>query len=1038
MKTPMKKILASSLSLFLVGCGLNTTPGQVSNLKTSPKNAAVTPQQQNKQTAIALKKPTVNYTAEGSVIDGKESIQLNMNWLQPAGFNVQFAAYSDLKFIKVEVMGKNAEGVDTTWTTTDEFVTVSGRTATATVSGIPVVDGDLRIVKITGYDANQAMLPAFSTQSYYFSETGQLAIGMSIDRQSALLSQVLDLLKEETFDNEDPQVENPLVLDLMKTAGDLTKLNTAFAAAMNYDMVTQDYERDPSTFDADHIRDYILEGMTADGLLLDSTAETDLETFLTDGSAQIETGALMDMAITFSQTGGPAETRMLGEGLILMVNDPTSQPMQIPVGTASGVEVDITDIAPGEWTLTLTTESGTVLATRSVTVDVNGVGAGDFNFNVSNQVKELREVSIHLQMLDKMAKWGEPLYLNFASRPGYKVLVDGESRYTHGAMVPVGETTVYVRTRTGKLLGESTLTVAANGSAAQAQNPIVLTDAKASEAMFVNAENAGLNIAPKIARSANGDYTVAWLSFMPGEEETTEGGLMARIYAADGTPKTDAFTIADASEFNFGGEGFFFGEMGFKNLFDIDMDQSGNLVAVWSRYESNFGEDNTNVYAQVYSNAGVAADSVPFRVHRETEYNQFMPSVSVANNGQYVVTWSDNFDHDDMADGDSISPKVRGRLLDINGQVVNADEFYVALPGDPDDDQVFSRTAINNNGDFVVTWVDIEDSEFQDQGALHARVFNADGMPTLPDGEGIIHVTDFERPADMFSINNFGDGDSSFLRFFFGTHDVSMGTNDKNFVVSWTNSDEAEVEGATGLNNVPDSIYARHYYPQMMGPEMVFSSSDTMAVSYDPNENLPPVFEDGESYSYSMAPAVDMNAQGNFVVSWTQFDVIGRNEIDRFDEPLTAADEIDYQLDFDFQSAKKMSNMSLRSRVYTRIDNDLFNPARTNSMNPNVFRPIPFGNFRPENNEGPGELIYFFLFGLPSADVALADNKKPVATWQYFDIFNHPELFFGDGDSTIGTDISARVYNQEIIAPEPIRPSNIIPLPTPSPPVPPA
>jgi UDP-N-acetylmuramoyl-L-alanyl-D-glutamate--2,6-diaminopimelate ligase len=52
-----------------------------------------------------------------------------------------------------------------------------------------------------------------------------------------------------------------------------------------------------------------------------------------------------------------------------------------------------------------------------------------------------------------------------------------------------------------------------------------------------------------------------------------------------------------------------------------------------------------------------------------------MPSVAVGNNGQYVVTWSDAYDHDDLDDGDSIAPKIRGRLLDINGQNVNVGYF---------------------------------------------------------------------------------------------------------------------------------------------------------------------------------------------------------------------------------------------------------------------------------------------------------------------------------------------------------------------------
>lgn len=1025
MNNSIKKLLASSLSLFLVGCNFSTVPGQVPTL--SAKNN-VSPEDKNK--AILMEKPTVNYTAEGTVNNNEESIQIKMNWLQPTGFSVQFAPYSDLKFIKVEVMGKNASGTAKTWTTTEEYVPVSGRSATASVAGISVVDGDLRIIKITGYDANKVLLPAFSTQSYYFSETGQLVIGLSIDRQSALLSQVLNLLKEDTFDDSEPLVADPKVLNLLKTAGDLTKFNTAFTTAVNFDMVTKIYERDPSTFDAEKIRAYILENITATGLLVDGTASTNFGTFLTDGSAQISMGELEDIDITFSQSGGPSSTRKLGENLILMVNDPTSKPLQIPLGTESGLNVDIPNIAPGTWTLTLSNEQGQVLENTNVTVTDNGITNGNIAFNLSNRVKELREVSVQLGMLDKMAKWGEPLFLNFSSRPGYKVPVDGESRYTHGAMIPVGETTVYVRTSTGKLLGQSLLTVSANGTILQAQNPLVLTGAKASEAQFVNTNTEGVNIGSKIARSSNGDYTIAWIQspFFEGNNNVgpSDGGLMARIYAADGTPKTAPFQVDNAGNlFNDDGPGFM-ENVGPQDLYDIGMDGVGNLVVTWARTETNISNTSSNIYAQVYSNAGVPQDSVPFRVHREVKEDQFMPSVAVNSNGHYVVTWSDNYDHNDLDDGDSrIGAKIRGRLLDINGISVNADEFYVALPGDyddydndyrdPDDYQISSHTAINNAGDFVVSWIDFDNNNNDNDGALHTRIFNADGTPFEEnDGDSIIHVTNFENPADMFTINRqFQDGDSS-LGYYFGMHDISMGTQSKSFVVSWTNAGEPEVEGETNLDPVADSIYARHYYQP--GQTSVMASSDTMAVSYAPyNTNNSPFFEDGESYSYSMAPSVNMNASGHFVVSWTQIDVLGRNEINfnNNGDPEYTPDEIDHAFDFNYQSAKKMSNVSLRSRVYTRIDNDLFSPSNTNRINPNVFRPFPFGNFRPEEGDFYGP----FIIGFPVADIALTNAKKPVATWNYVDLFS---AFLNDGDSLMGTDISARVYGNEFLAPLPI------------------
>ncbi|MGV3526404.1 MAG: hypothetical protein ACO1RX_19445 [Candidatus Sericytochromatia bacterium] len=1007
MKISTKTLLSSSLSLLLVGCNMATSPTQtpMNAANTDVVKPAIAP-----KSGVTLEKPSVTYTAQGSVKNQQENIQVDLNWLQPSGFSVQFAPYSDLKFIQVKVMGKNLAGQESTWTTTQEYVPVTGRSASASVVGIPVVDGALRIVEVTGFDADKNPLPAFNTQSYYLSETDQTVINLDVDRGSAVIAQVLKNLENATVEDGDVLVADPRLLTLLE----IDEVVTAIKAAMNYDPLTQSYEREPMSFDAEAISDYITTNMTLDGVFISVMATLDFELFLTDGSAQIAMGELDEgdaVSLTFAQLRGPDETRILGENLILMINDPTSKPVQIPVGTESGVAIEIPQIAPGQWTLTLANEQGTVLRTATITVDEQGTSSSTgLNFTLSGEVKELREVSIQLSMLDKMAKWGEPLYLNFSSRPGYKVKVDGESRYTHGAMVPVGESTVYVRSASGRLFGQTQITVAPNGTIVQTQNPIALSGVSSSEAFFVNENPAGLNTGARIAHSGNGDYAVAWVQTVsPDIDDNLEGGLMARIYAADGTPKTPSFQVVSLEEIG-GGDSFEEFVFAAKNFFDVGMDQSGNFVVSWTQYENGFDGDNNNVYAQIYNNSGVSQFSVPFRVHTEVDENQSQPAVAVAANGKFVVTWSDTYDHnDEIPLSEQIDSRIRGRLLDINRQNVSPDEFYIsgisAEWNDGDAVQVSSRVAMNQSGDLVVSWIEYGDGGLDDgEAMLRARVFNANSDPAAD----TLEITDLDLSGGFFGFFGGGgpfDGDS----LPFQNHDVSMGTNARNFVVSWANSGEEEVEGQSmtyDLNDPRDLIYARHYYPQSENESPLnFRQSDTMAVSYNPLNDQNFDFADGDSYAIGTTPSVDMNAIGDFVVSWTELSIPNENLNGQTPE------EFDYALDFDFQT-RNMSNISLRSRVFSRLDNDLFSPARTNFINPNAFKPFPFGNFYDD----PGiELYYFLLFGMPSADIVLANNQKPIATWNYFDIF---KAFESEGLFS-SSDISGRSYASEILAPVP-------------------
>ncbi len=1065
MKINLKKVLASSFTLALVGCNAvgpftQPKPQALSPVKQARQN---TPQTEavTKPTVSTLAKPVFEYRGRGEVKGQTETIQINLALPE---LSVLFASYADLKFIQVEVSGKNAAGEEKTWMQTgDAFLAVTDRNVNATVEGIAIADGELRIVKVKGFDADKNPLPAFDTMGYYFSEAGKLNIDLNIGRENALLAAVLEAVKDETVDNLDPEVENPTVLSLLKD--DLGDMQTAIAEATNYNAQTQAFERDPSTFNVTEIKDSILNEIDPEtGLFAEPADLEGFKTALTNGTFQIETQDSGNIRIVFMQEGFNGEgERRLGEDLVLMVNDPSSKPLQLSMGAESNTDYEIANIAPGEWTLTLSNSTGTVLETRTVSVDGDGASIADSStLDVSGRVKELRRVTVEMAtaMQSKMLKWGEKVHLTFASAPDVTVDIECNDRFAHSAWIPVGETTAYVRNTTGKILGETQITANVDGTFTQAQNPMMLTDVTLSETAFVNTDNSMADMYPKVATDANGNYVVVWYKaaqvanfFNDGDSTNTNGGIYARTYNADGTPRGEAFrVVSEETMFANGddGDGFFLLEELSKGaLYDVAMDETGRFIVTWTQTDLGFDGENTNVYANGYDLSGASLYNVPFRVHDEALENQSAPSIDMRPNGDYVIVWEDDYDHDNIElDGDSIQRQIRGRLLDIDRQIVNADEFYVTDPtlrtsnGTPDIDgeatfNVYPRVSMNTNGAFVVTWNQDEDDDGPDdhRSNLMAKMFKADGSDYFEDGDSMVQVTRLEEEVPtLFNVqgdgfgfgDGFGLGDGDVFNAS-ALYDVSMGTDAANFVVTWINEGEDEISGQNVGNKRAPSVYARHYFEVDNDGDSTLSNSDTIAVSYDPVAEQNVNLGDGQAFAFAMAPSVDMNTSGDFVVSWNNVNNPSASDINN---SRTGGIEFDRRFARDYQALQR-TNTALHSRLFTRFDNDRFGEGAINKVNLCAMPPIPFGSIFGENGnrnglfDGPGRLFLLFSVSTPEVQFKTAGSNTPLSVWHYYNFFN---LFANGGDRDGGNnrglgddkpiyDINARTTVQEVPAP---------------------
>ena len=1104
MNMNFKHLLASSLTLALVGCNLAAPVSQTAPIKASNaemqalKNPSSIKQLESlkakkngfPQSDIQqLLKPQYTYSGARSVKGAKENISINVG--MPAEMKTLFASYQDLAYIKVTVSGKITPDVlddDGNIVTPGEIGTytqdggewlavadtrTNHQFVSATVSGVPIVDGALRVVKIWGYDANKNALPSFYSSGFYFSEQPELYTyeqGQTPDvsvelpymgRQHMLLAAILEQLDGQVYDNADPDVDNPTLLSLLD-GEDLDDLQNYLEEAMGYDNSREFFEDlygrfqyDPMSFNAADIASDLMVYMRANTGNVPNSS-----TFIGYAEdAHMEVQDTSSLNITFANAAGPSGNRYLGEDLYMMINDPSSKPVHIPIGSESSDDsFKILNVAPGDWTFTIVNAAGTVLATKAVTVD-DGVSITGGNTTSVTGVKELREITLNVATPNsdsKGMKRNQKVNVSFSGSAGEHLVVECTERNSFTAWVPTGSVAVSARTQNGTEVGSSTLTVGWDASASTVFSTLALSNVESADEFFVNSDREGINVGTKTAVSASGDYIVVW--FKNHFTDTSVMGLYARLYSADGTPKGDEFLAMSATDMQVNSDVPY--ALASEALFDVGMDGQGRFVITW------WGDDGDsyNVYAQVFSSSGSPVYPVPFQVHEETNGDQYFPSVAMQNDGRYVITWTDQYDYetDNGNEYDGDTQHIRGNLFDLDS-ALETNEFQVSTDDLWDNANDLSRVAMNANGEFSVSWlngVSLDGGSISSDGevTLYARTFDADANPIVPtradtgDGtqpvaylnqpshnngnfiedSGVIEVTHIETLNFFDDMDNGGSffGGSIFLAggeemvLPFLNHDIAMDDKfDANFVVTWINPGEPEVD------NDPQTpgVYARYFYEEtevITGPVTVPTYKRTALKDVSDHEQLFSVAAVSErtwGERFAMSPTIDMN-NSEYIISWgsVQSPLL---DMEDSGNSYSYSYEHFHELFFSY-AARRETNASVKARRYFRPGGSgvLWTANPIKQLNTCPLPPVML--FKPkgwdidylfeEDGDTVSDLYHGVFAAYPKPSVSLSDAGQPVAAWHNNDLF--PDLLsdytddWGDGDFG-GTDISGRLLN---------------------------
>ncbi|MCY7283011.1 MAG: hypothetical protein LH679_06115, partial [Cyanobacteria bacterium CAN_BIN43] len=241
----------------------------------------------------------------------------------------------------------------------------------------------------------------------------------------------------------------------------------------------------------------------------------------------------------------------------------------------------------------------------------------------------------------------------------------------------------------------------------------------------------------------------------------------------------------------------------------VAMAADGSFAIAWSsRGQDINGSAEWGAYIRFFAPNGTPT-SAETKVSPNTLQNQSTTSITLLQNGNYVVTWSD----DNEATPDISLSGVHARIYQPNGTAVGG-EFLINQS--TDGDQYNSAIATSANGKFVVTWVSNADPIDFENG-VRARMFHSDG-------------TAF---GSEFQVNSVIAGNQL-------KPSVAM-ADDGSFVVVWESQGQ-DGEGA--------GVYGQRYTAAGAKQGTEFLVNQTIA-------------KDQKTASVAMA------ANGSFVVTWT-------------------------------------------------------------------------------------------------------------------------------------------------------------------------
>lgn len=344
-------------------------------------------------------------------------------------------------------------------------------------------------------------------------------------------------------------------------------------------------------------------------------------------------------------------------------------------------------------------------------------------------------------------------------------------------------------------------------------NPIVKSVNDNGE-ILVNAFTTGVQRFSSVAIDADGDFVVTWTS---AGQDGSGDGVFARRFDKGGNPISPEFRVNQWTTGN-------------QTRSSVAMDSLGNFVVVWES-DNNTDPAGVNidsgaaVWAQFYRADGRAVGT-QFKVNSLTTGNQRLSDVALNDEGDFVVTWSDQ--SNEPSGGYSIFAQRYSFNAAANGGagLVTADPSgNFKVNQFTTGNQIASSVAIDGDGDFVITWQSPAQEGTGSANGIFARQYDNTGAAV----------------GNEFQVNSFTTGEQVFAR-------VAM-RNDGQFIVTWDSANQ----------EAPGSGYGVYF--QRYNASGVAIGGETLVNTF--------------TTTHQRFSSVGMNYDGDVVVAWTSLNQDG-------------------------------------------------------------------------------------------------------------------------------------------------------------------
>lgn len=198
-----------------------------------------------------------------------------------------------------------------------------------------------------------------------------------------------------------------------------------------------------------------------------------------------------------------------------------------------------------------------------------------------------------------------------------------------------------------------------------------------------------INSCPTIAEKSDGTFIITWTGY-----DSDETGIYGQLFESNGNAIGDAFLVNDIEEKAQGNP-------------EVAILDDGSFIVVWESYEQEGIGKDYGIYAQRFDGNGIKLGT-EFLVNSYTNDAQRHPSISLFDNGSFIIAWSSRGQ-------DGFEEGIYAKFYDANGIEVSppfddsekgssGNEFRLNTYHEPEQDK--PSTATNGTNIMITAWED--------------------------------------------------------------------------------------------------------------------------------------------------------------------------------------------------------------------------------------------------------------------------------------------------------------------------------------------